>query len=115
MRNVIKSKKELSESKFTKRQWAAAAVFALLAVALFISPTQAPVVLFKACLVTFAAVLAYWIDKLMQPQVDMGDLAEAMKSGDIGDRDNAVKLAQAVMIRRALITLAVVLGVCLGL
>lgn len=112
---MINRKEDLQEGRVTKRQWATAAVFVLLVAALFISPAQAPVVLFKACLVTFAAVLAYWIDKLMQPQVDMGDLADAMKSGDIGDRDNAVKLAQAVMIRRALITLAVVLGVCLGL
>lgn len=112
---MIKSKKTLTEGKFTKRQWAAAAVFVLLAAALFVSPMQAPVVLFKACLVTFAAVLAYWIDKILQPQVDMEDLAIAMRDGDLGDRDNAVKLAQAVMIRRAVITLAVIVGVCLGL
>lgn len=112
---MINRKEDLQESRFSKRQWASVAVLILLGVSLFISPAQAPVVLFKACLVTFAAVLAYWIDKLMQPQVDMGDLADAMKSGDLEERDNAVKLAQAVMIRRALITLAVILGVCLGL
>lgn len=112
---MIKSKKVLKTGRFSTRQYATVAVFALLALSLFISPAQAPVVLFKACLVTFAAVLAYWIDKVLNPQIDMEDLSEALENGDIGDKDNAVKLAQAVMIRRALITVAVVLGVCLGL
>ncbi len=115
---MIKSKTtqtKVLNGLISKRQVAAVAVFALLALCLFVSPPQAAVVLFKASLVTFFAVLAYWIDKFLQPQVDMGDLADVIETGNKEERDAAVKLAQAVMIRRALITVAVVLGGCLGL
>lgn len=115
---MIKSKAENSDllnGLVSKRQVAAIAVFVLLGLCLFISPPQAAVVLFKASLVTFFAVLAYWIDKFLQPQVDMETLKEALENGTKEERDAAVKLAQAAMIRRALITLAVVVGGCLGL
>lgn len=108
---MITSKKE----KGSKRTLATIAMFLFLGLTIALNPSQAMVVMFKACLVTFAVFLGYMADKLLQPQVDMEELAKLMRDGDDDDKARAVELAKASMIRRALITLAVVIGVCLGL
>lgn len=84
---------------------------------LLVSPQQAPVVLAKISLVTVAAVLAYWIDKILIPQVDSGVLAQQITSDKCTPEEKRllVDLLKQSMIRRSLITVAVVLGVCLGL
>ncbi len=68
-----------------------------------IRPEQLQVVLYKSALVTFGAVLGYWIDR-----------------GLFGADDRAHKCAMwqtlvAAWLRRALITLACILGLTLGL
>ncbi len=85
--------------------------------ALVISPVQIPVVLFKLSLVTLAAVASYWIDKILNPHVDNGVLANIVSSSDFNEKEREIahELLKAAMIRRALITVAIVLGVCLGL
>lgn len=108
---MITSKKE----KGTKRILATIAMFVFLGLTIALNPSQAMVVMFKACLVTFAVFLGYVADKLLQPQIDMEELARIMKNGDDDDKARAVELAKATMIRRSIITLAVVIGVCLGL
>lgn len=108
---MIKSKKE----KSLQRPLGTAIMVLLMVAALLVSPQQAPVVLFKLCLVTAAAVLGYFIDKLLLPQVDFEDLLPAMREGTEEDKNRAVELAKAAMIRRALVVLGITLGVCLGL
>ena len=68
-----------------------------------IRPEQLQVVLYKSALVTFGAVLGYWIDR-----------------GLFGAQDRPHKCAMwqtlvAAWLRRALITLACILGLTLGL
>lgn len=128
------------ENSRTIRRIGFAIMILALAGALFISPLQAPVVLFKLSLVTLAAVAAYWIDKILNPHMDNGTLAAIIskpkpnqrveKRGDDlyydqedadkiyewdNDRKMAVELYKVAMIRRAVITFAIVVGVCLGL
>lgn len=109
---MIKSKKDVLPKG---RLVAIALAFILLAIALAVSPQQAPVVLFKLCLVTSAVVLGYVIDKIILPQVDFEDLARVIEEGSAEDRAHAVELAKASMIRRALIIFATTIGMCLGL
>lgn len=103
------------KEKGNKRVLATIAMFLFLGLTLVLNPAQAMVVMHKICLVTFGTFLAYVSDKLLQPQVDMSQLAELIKDGDDDDKARAVELAKAAMIRRSIITLAVVLGLCLGL
>jgi hypothetical protein len=82
--------------------WALAAL-ALLALVAAISPAQAPVVLYKSALVTLGAVLGYWLDRALYPYARPHEL--------IGE-DWIMSLA---CLRRALIVIACVLGLTLGL
>lgn len=82
--------------------WALAS-FVLLAVTSAISPAQAPVVLYKICLVTLGAVLGYWLDRALYPYARPHELL---------DTEWIMSLA---CLRRALIVLACVLGLTLGL
>lgn len=77
------------------------ALFAGLA---FLSPQQLPVVAYKSLLVTLGAVLGYWIDRALFPYA----------------RPHAVPQAAPfafgfATLRRALVVLACVLGLTLGL
>ena len=109
--SLIKSKKE----KSLHRPIGTAIMVLLMVAALLVSPQQAPVVLFKLCLVTAAAVLGYFIDKMLLPQIDFEDLQAAMRVGSEEDKQRATELAKAAMLRRAIIVCGVTLGVCLGL
>jgi hypothetical protein len=64
---------------------------------------QAPVVLYKSALVTLGAVLGYWLDRALYPYARPHEL--------IGE-DWIMSLA---CLRRALIVIACVLGLTLGL
>ena len=83
--------------------WTIIALCLLLALA-EIRPEQLQVVLYKAGLVTLAAVIGYWIDRSLFPY------REARPHECIG----GIHIVGA-WLRRALIVLAVVLGMTLGL
>ena len=82
--------------------WALAAL-ALVAVLTAISPAQAPVMMYKVVLVMLGAVLGYWIDRAIYPYARPHEL--------LGD-DWIMSLA---CLRRALIVIACVLGLTMGL
>ena len=82
--------------------WALASLV-LLAGTAAISPVQAPVVLYKFCLVTLGGVLGYWLDRALFPYARPHELL---------DEEWIMSLA---CLRRALIVLACVLGLTLGL
>lgn len=85
--------------------WALAAMFLLAAIAV-VSAHQLPVVLYKLALVTLACVLGYWVDRALFPYDRPHTYAETGE--DLLPRGLA-------MLRRALIVLACVLGLTLGL
>lgn len=74
---------------------------ALLLCLAIIAPNKLPIVLYKAGLVTLGGVLGYWIDRALFPYA----------------RPNQVQRAERAMagIRRALVVLACILGLTLGL
>lgn len=76
----------------------------LLAALAFVSPQQLQVVLYKVLLVTLAAVIAYWIDRELFPY-----------SQDRPHRCVGTVHIVGAWLRRALIVLACVLGLTLGL
>jgi hypothetical protein len=78
----------------------------LLAAIAFVSAHQLPVVLYKLALVTLACVLGYWVDRALFPYDRPHTYAETGE--DLLPRGLA-------MLRRALIVLACVLGLTLGL
>lgn len=78
----------------------------LIAAIAFISPQQLPVVLYKVALVSLAVVLGYWLDRALFPYDRPHTYAETGE--DLMPRGIA-------MLRRALIVLACVLGLTLGL
>ncbi len=72
---------------------------ALTAVIALIAPQQLPVTLYKLSLVSVAAIVGYWIDRVVFP-------SWRPKPGN--------PYIQYAMLRRAIIIAAAVLGVCLG-
>lgn len=82
--------------------WTGIAAALLLLIGL-IAPAQLPVVLYKCALSVIGVVLAYWADRVLYPYARPHEL--------IGD-DWIMSLA---CIRRAVIVLACVLGLTLGL
>ena len=78
----------------------------LLVSVLLISPAQLPVIIYKASLVTLAAILGYWIDYLLFPHMRPG-------INDGNDQDPII--SSSIAIRRALIILATILGMSLAL
>tara|TARA_B110000438_G_scaffold191292_1_gene182919 strand:- start:1602 stop:1886 length:285 start_codon:yes stop_codon:yes gene_type:complete len=84
-----------------------AIITSLLLVSVFlISPAQLPVIIYKASLVTLAAILGYWIDYLLFPHMRPG-----INDGE--DQDPIIRAS--IAIRRALIILATILGMSLAL
>lgn len=98
--------------------WLVVALVLVLLIAL-ISPSQLPVLIYKASLVTLAVVLGYWLDRALFPYARPHDLfnkADQQKSASEFYDANQVRLnAGIATIRRALIVLAIVLGMTLGL
>lgn len=93
--------------------------WALIALALMLllsyeHPQQMGVVLYKCSLVTLAAVLGYWVDRSMFPY------ARPHKQIRDGEREcvgtNRIQLVPTLlMMRRAVIVLACILGLTLGM
>lgn len=93
----------------------------------FLAPEQLPVVLYKAAVVAFAVVLGYWVDRAVFPYARPDSflvmdwrLIKVPEHGEHGLEDYPViekyrLLYGIAMIRRALIIVAVVVGVGLGL
>ncbi|MCX7506631.1 putative holin [Delftia tsuruhatensis] len=103
--------------------WLLSAVLLLALIAL-ISPQQLPVALYKASLISLAAVLGYWLDRALFPYARPDSyLVRDWRLGSTepeGDVDHPVVPAytwvfSAAMLRRALVVAAVVLGVAMGL
>ncbi|WP_339524213.1 putative holin [Pseudomonas sp. EL_65y_Pfl2_R96] len=80
--------------------WTLITIALLLCLAI-VAPTKLPVVLYKCGLVTLGGVLGYWIDRALFPYA----------------RPNMVRRYERSMagVRRALVVLACVLGLTLGL
>lgn len=96
----------------------------LLMLIAIISPVQLPVVLYKATLIALAAVLGYWLDRVLFPYARPdGYLVKDWRRGTTeptGDADFPVVPAYMAifchaMMRRAVVMAAVVIGVALGL
>ncbi|MCL6378675.1 hypothetical protein EXT57_15120 [Pectobacterium brasiliense] len=111
------------------RNWILLAVVLLVAIAL-VSPAQLSVTVYKLSLVSVAVVLGYHLDRALFPYASPGSyLIDDWKStqgkpvpGVAGRNEPEYPIATgyehvfaAVLLRRALIVLAVVLGVTLGL
>ncbi|SIQ30569.1 putative holin [Marinobacterium stanieri] len=95
---------------------------ALLAGIALVSPQQLPVVLYKIALVTIAAVLAYWLDRTLFPYARPHELFDQATRRQEGytqhdcERGSTIRWsANIATLRRALIVLACVLGLTLGL
>ena len=83
------------------------AVSLLLLTAVFlISPAQIPVIIFKASLVTLAAILGYWIDYLLFPH---------MRPGKIDKTEQDPIIRASIAIRRAIIIFGTILGISMAL
>ena len=103
--------------------WITLALALVLAIAL-VSPIQLPVVLYKVALVALAAVLGYWLDRVLFPYARPDSyLVYDWRYGSTepeGKADYPVTFDHvmpfcAAMLRRALIVCAVVVGVTQGL
>ena len=78
----------------------------LLSAVFIISPPQIPVIIYKASLVTLAAILGYWIDYLLFPHMRPGN---AEKTG----QDPMIRAS--IAIRRAIIIFGTILGMSMAL
>ena len=78
----------------------------LLTAVFFISPAQIPVIIFKASLVTLAAILGYWIDYLLFPH---------MRPGIIDKTEQDPLIRASIAIRRAIIIFGTILGISMAL
>lgn len=96
----------------------------LLIVIGIVSPVQLPVVIYKVALIALAAVLAYWLDRVLFPYARPdGFLCRDWRYGTDephGDVDYPVVggyelVYCAAMLRRALVVAAIVIGVATGL
>lgn len=97
---------------------------ALVALIGTVSPVQLPVVAYKLSLISLAAVLAYWLDRALFPYARPDSyLVKDWRKGCV-ERDNAPDFAIVAeyhwafigaCLRRAIVVLAVVIGVALGL
>lgn len=85
--------------------WMLISILLLVSVS-FTSPTELPVILYKLSMVTTGAVLGYWIDRALFPYDRPHSYSESGE--DLIPRGLA-------MLRRALVVIACVLGLTLGL
>ncbi|WKE65057.1 putative holin [Gallaecimonas kandeliae] len=97
---------------------------ALLAVLLLLaigelSPVKLPVVLYKVCLVQLGVVLGYWLDRTLypyaRPHLAFEKANDACRRHEHELARTLGYVAAALTIRRALIVIACVLGLTLGL
>ena len=78
----------------------------LLTAVFLISPAHIPVIIFKASLVTLAAILGYWIDYLLFPH---------MRPGIIDKIEQDPIIRASIAIRRAIIIFGTILGISMAL
>ncbi|MAN51198.1 MAG: hypothetical protein CMG77_04705 [Marinimicrobium sp.] len=90
--------------------WMIATLVVFLLIAL-LAPHQLPVVAYKSAMVMLGAVLGYWIDRALFPYARPHILAHTSPEID----RNAHWARSMAMLRRAVIVLACVLGLTLGL
>jgi hypothetical protein len=100
---------------------------ALLIGLFLVAPHQLPVAMYKLCLISLGALAGYWIDRVMFPYarpdsflIDDWRRTRVAEFGSPGAVDYPVmgdyqQVYAAAMIRRALIVMAVAIGVALGL
>ncbi|HCA23619.1 MAG TPA: hypothetical protein DEP32_05565 [Pseudomonas sp.] len=99
--------------------WILVSVFLLVALALA-APEQMPVIAYKVALVTLGVVLAYWLDRALFPYARPHSCLQNRNAPGGGWTDDAeayryTAAFAAACLRRALIVLACVLGLTLGL
>lgn len=104
--------------------WLISAVI-LFAVIAVLAPQQLPIVVYKLSLVLLAAVIGYHLDRALFPYASPGGyLQDDWKKNGPNNDDGTVEypivngyqtIFSVVLIRRALIVTAVILGVTLGL
>ena len=78
----------------------------LLGAVFLISPAQIPVIIFKASLVSLAAILGYWIDYLLFPH---------MRPCVIDKTEKDPIIRASIAIRRAIIIFGTILGFSMAL
>jgi len=114
---------KLSQSLPRFSGWIIAAI-ALLVVLLFISPQQLDVVAYKLALISVAAVVGYWLDRSLFPYARPDSYLkkhwhlgtdEPEGLADFEVVGGYYQIFAVAMLRRALVILAVVIGVALGL
>lgn len=88
----------------------------LLAVVYAVSPNQLPVVLYKLALVSLGGVVGYWLDRSLFPYARPHNYIDLFMRCTLAHTSMAHAIVcAAVLIRRALIILASILGLTLGL
>lgn len=105
MHNQSKAPPEPQQPRLPRMTAVALITVVLLALLAYLAPQQLPVVLYKCALVTMGAVLGYWIDRMLFPY------ARPHQYHQFGDR----WFLSLAALRRAVIVLACVLGLTLGL
>lgn len=93
--------------------WLCITVGLLIALAL-LNPQQLPVVLYKLTLVALGVPATYWIDRALFPYARPHEFLTQQSALSSGERHVSTAVA-LLMMRRAVILLAVVLGLTLGL
>ena len=104
-------------SKITLREVALTVTLGLALTVGIWAPTQGQVIVFKICLVTLASLLGYWIDRMIFPHSRIHVLKQEFDQNQDSERCNRVHALNysVAQVRRAIIVLATILGVCLGL
>lgn len=86
----------------------------LLAVLAMLNPQQLPVVLYKLSLVSLGAVLGYWIDRSLFPYARPHCFLFPHEPNSCSPEHINVAIS-LLMLRRAVVIFAVILGLTLGL
>ena len=98
--------------------------FVLVAALVVLSPSKLPIGLYKLTLISLAAVVAYWLDRALFPYARPDSyLKRDWRHGNDEPEDQAdyevvpgyELIFSYAMLRRALVVVAVVIGVALGL
>ena len=93
-----------------------------------VSPQQLPVALYKLCLITLAGVVGYWLDRGLFPyarpdsyltasdwRLRLREIGKQVGDADLRVANGYELIFAAVLVRRALIVGACILGVAMGL
>ncbi|BEV08004.1 putative holin [Methylophilus sp. DW102] len=86
----------------------------LLGAVLFFAPQQVPVTLYKLSLVTLAALVGFWLDRLLFPYARPDQVMGRVPSNSWRCVDNRETVFSACLIRRAIIVGCAMLAMGLG-